>query len=85
MTFDFCSDNIFECVKNPCTLEDVRMSYEKVTQAKHLSIGLKQTLKSLERDMAIEIIIAKDAERRVTQKLIRLADEKRCPLLMWIR
>jgi len=56
------------------------MSYEKVTQAKHLSIGLKQALKSLEKDIAAEIVIAKDAEKRVIQKLILLADEKKVPI-----
>ena len=56
------------------------MSYEKVAQAKTLSIGLKQTLKSLEKDTAAEIIIAKDAERRVTQKVSQLADEKKVPI-----
>ncbi|TCS81555.1 50S ribosomal protein L7ae-like protein [Tepidibacillus fermentans] len=56
------------------------MSYEKVKQAKHLSIGLKQTLKSLERDAALEIVVAKDAERRVTQKVIQLAEEKKVPI-----
>ncbi|MFV9511667.1 50S ribosomal protein L7ae-like protein [Tepidibacillus sp. LV47] len=56
------------------------MSYEKVKQAKHLSVGLKQTLKALDRGTALEIVIAKDAEKRITQKAIQLAEEKKVPI-----
>ncbi|GBF12030.1 50S ribosomal protein L7ae-like protein [Tepidibacillus infernus] len=52
------------------------MSYEKVKQAKHLSIGLKQTLKAIEQNLAQEIIIAKDADKRLTSKVIQFGAEK---------
>lgn len=52
------------------------MSYEKVKQAKHLSIGLKQTLKAIELDQAHEIIIAKDADKRLTSKLVYFGKDK---------
>lgn len=52
------------------------MSYEKVKQAKHLSIGLKQTLKAIELNKAQEIIIAKDADKRLTSKLVHSGKDK---------
>lgn len=60
-----------------CTLEDITMSYEKVKQAKHLSVGLKQTLKAIEQDQAEEIIIAKDADKKITSKVIQSCKDKR--------
>lgn len=53
------------------------MSYEKVKQAKHLSIGLKQTLKAIEHGDAQEIIIAKDADQKLASKVIRYSNEKK--------
>jgi len=53
------------------------MSYEKVEQAKHLSIGLKQTLKAIEQDKAQEIFIAKDADTRYTSKVIQSSQNKK--------
>lgn len=52
------------------------MSYEKVKQAKHLSIGIKQTLKAIEQGLAQEIIVAKDADKKVTSKVIQYGNEK---------
>lgn len=47
------------------------MSYEKVKQAKHISIGLKQTLKAIELGKAQEVVVAKDADKKVTSKVIQ--------------
>lgn len=47
------------------------MSYEKVKQAKHISIGLKQTLKAIELGKAQEIIVAKDADKKITSKVVQ--------------
>jgi large subunit ribosomal protein L7A len=41
------------------------MSYEKVKQAKHIKVGLKQTLKAIQRGEAKEVIIAQDADAHV--------------------
>jgi len=60
-----------------CTLEDIKMSYEKVKQAKHLSVGLKQTLKAIDQDQAEEIIIAKDADKKITSKVIQSCKDKK--------
>lgn len=51
------------------------MSYEKVNQAKHVVVGTKQTLKELEGGMVSEVYIAKDADQKVTAKVIQLCDK----------
>jgi len=48
------------------------MSYEKALQAQYVKIGTKQTLKLLETGKAIEVFVAKDADPRVTVKVIQL-------------
>ena len=51
------------------------MSYEKVKQAKQLSIGFKQTLKAIEQGKVQEIIVAKDADKKLTSKVIQFGTE----------
>ncbi|MBP3953401.1 50S ribosomal protein L7ae-like protein [Bacillus suaedae] len=57
------------------------MSYEKVLQADNLVIGTKQTLKALDDGIVSEVIIAKDAEYRVINKVEALAKANDVPLL----
>lgn len=57
------------------------MSYEKVKQAKHFSVGIKQTLKAIEQGKAQEIIIAKDADKKLTSKVIQSCKEKNLRVL----
>ncbi len=52
------------------------MSYEKVKQAEELSVGVKQTLKAVEKGKALEVIIAKDADPRYVARIISLSQEK---------
>lgn len=56
------------------------MSYEKVRQAKKVIIGTKQTVKALKNGRAKELIVAKDAEERVTAKAVELAQEMNIPV-----
>ncbi|HLS08838.1 50S ribosomal protein L7ae-like protein [Lentibacillus sp.] len=56
------------------------MSYEKVTQFRSkLIIGTKQTLKAIKRGAVSEVFIADDADRRITQQVERLAQERSVP------
>ncbi|GEN31968.1 large subunit ribosomal protein L7A [Cerasibacillus quisquiliarum] len=56
------------------------MSYEKVTQAKsRLIIGTKQSLKAMKNGDVSEVFIAEDADRKVTQGVIDLAEELSIP------
>lgn len=48
------------------------MTYEKVKQAKRLSIGTKQATKIVELGKAAEVVIAKDADPRLTAKMTSL-------------
>ncbi len=66
--------------EKPVTLEDEKMSYEKVTQADNVVIGTKQTIKALEQGNAIEVIIANDADARVIHKVQLLAQKKGVPI-----
>ena len=43
------------------------MSYEKVYQAKKTIIGTKQTVKAIKSGNVIEIIVAQDADDRITE------------------
>lgn len=56
------------------------MSYEKVAQVKdNLIIGTKQTLKAIKNGEVSEVVIAVDADQRVTSKVSRLAEEMNVP------
>lgn len=48
------------------------MSYDKVKQATSLSIGTKQAMKTVELGRASEVYIAKDADPRITIKMVNL-------------
>jgi large subunit ribosomal protein L7A len=52
------------------------MSYDKVKQARKLSIGTKQTLRMLEAGKAAEVYVASDADAKVTSKVIQLCQKK---------
>lgn len=56
------------------------MSYEKVEQAKSLTIGTKQTAKAVEQGLAEEVVVAKDADKRITSKIVALCNEKGIPV-----
>ena len=51
------------------------MSYEKVAQAKKIIVGSKQTVKALKVGEVMELVIAKDADAKVTAELLRTARE----------
>jgi len=57
------------------------MSYEKVAMAKsNLVIGAKQVLKSMKNGEVLEVVLAENAERRITDKVLSLADELDIPV-----
>ena len=57
------------------------MSYEKVYQATKMVIGTKQTVKALRDGKAKELIVACDAEVKVTANVIKIAQELDVPIL----
>jgi large subunit ribosomal protein L7A len=54
----------------------MRMSYEKVSQAYNIIVGTKQTIKALKNGEVKEIVVADDADPRVTYKVIQTAKEQ---------
>ncbi|MEH7223783.1 50S ribosomal protein L7ae-like protein [Bacillus sp. JJ1566] len=56
------------------------MSYEKVLQAKKIIIGTKQAVKAIQTDKVLEIVVAEDADRRVINKVLQLAEEQQIPI-----
>ncbi|MBM4764947.1 50S ribosomal protein L7ae-like protein [Bacillus sp. B15-48] len=46
------------------------MSYEKVLQAKKITIGTKQTVKALSTNSVLEVIIAEDADQNLKELII---------------
>lgn len=58
------------------------MSYEKVAQVKdNLIIGTKQTLKAIKNGEVAEVVIAVDADQRITSKVSYLAEEMNVPCI----
>lgn len=51
------------------------MSYEKVKQGKKLSIGTKQATKTIEQGLAAEVLVARDADPRITVKVTNLCNK----------
>jgi large subunit ribosomal protein L7A len=46
------------------------MSYNRVKQAGKLIVGTKQAMKAVEAGLATEVFVAKDADPRVTSKMV---------------
>ncbi|WP_040203226.1 50S ribosomal protein L7ae-like protein [Neobacillus jeddahensis] len=57
------------------------MSYEKVLQAHKFVIGTKQTVKALREGNVIELVVADDAEQKVTAKVVEEALMVNVPIL----
>ncbi|MDQ0160412.1 ribosomal L7Ae/L30e/S12e/Gadd45 family protein [Alkalibacillus salilacus] len=58
------------------------MSYEKVVKAqKRLKIGAKQVQKAIKHGEALEVVIATDAERHVTDKIVDVAENHQIPVI----
>lgn len=51
------------------------MSYEKVSQARNLCIGTKQTLKMVEAGKVEQVFVAEDADPRITSKVVNLCQK----------
>ncbi len=56
------------------------MSYEKVKQASKTILGTKQAIKAINASQVKEIVVALDAETRVTDPVILLAKEVGIPV-----
>jgi large subunit ribosomal protein L7A len=57
------------------------MSYEKVLQAQKFVIGTKQTVKALKEGNVKELVVASDADPKLTAKVVNEALEIDIPIL----
>ncbi|MBV7508803.1 50S ribosomal protein L7ae-like protein [Bacillus sp. sid0103] len=57
------------------------MSYEKVLQAQKFVIGTKQAVKALKEGNVRELVIASDADPKLTAKVVNVALEINIPIL----
>lgn len=57
------------------------MSYDKVLQAKSIIVGTKQTVKALKLGTIDEVVVASDADPRVTAKVVSTATEMNVPIV----
>jgi large subunit ribosomal protein L7A len=58
----------------------MQMSYERVKQAKETIIGTKQTVKAINLGQVKEIIVALDADPRITEAVVQVAKGNRIPI-----
>ncbi len=58
------------------------MTLEDLMQAEKRTVGVKQTEKAVLKETALKVYVAKDADERVTEKLIELCEEKNVELVM---
>lgn len=56
------------------------MPYERLISARKKAVGSKETLKSIERGQAKVVYVAKNAERRITEPIIRACRARGTPL-----
>jgi large subunit ribosomal protein L7A len=57
------------------------MSYEKVLQAKEIIVGSKQTVKAIKEGNVKYLVIATDADSRVTSNVLQAAKEIQVPII----
>ncbi|MBS4210534.1 50S ribosomal protein L7ae-like protein [Bacillus sp. FJAT-50079] len=58
------------------------MSYEKVLQASNVIVGTKQTIRALKSGHVLEVVVASDADPRITDSIIQLANDMDVPVTM---
>lgn len=56
------------------------MSYDKVKQAKEKIVGTKKVMKAIDSGLACEVVIAADADARVTTPILERCRERNLPV-----
>lgn len=52
------------------------MTLDELMQAEKRTVGVKQTEKAVAKGSALKVYVAKDADERVTEKLVELCEEE---------
>ncbi|OZT10972.1 50S ribosomal protein L7ae-like protein [Priestia aryabhattai] len=55
------------------------MSYEKVSQADHIIVGTRQTVKALKKGIVKEVILADNADTYITDLVVKVAVQENTP------
>ena len=58
------------------------MTLDDLMQAEKRTVGVKQTEKAVNKGVALKVFVAKDADERVTEKLVELCEEKAVRVVM---
>lgn len=56
------------------------MSYEEAIKAGKVKVGTKQTMKAVELGSAARVFVARDADTRITSKVIQLCQHRGIPV-----
>ena len=57
------------------------MSYERLAKARKKTVGAKQTLKAVEKSRAKVVYVAKNAERYVVERIVKICETKNIPVI----
>ncbi|GLI84486.1 hypothetical protein ANABIO32_21930 [Rossellomorea marisflavi] len=80
LTLEYEDDNIFKVAPiNNLYFGGYDMSYEKVSQAKDVIVGTKQAVKALKAGQVTEVVIAEDADPKVTANVLQTAIDLNVP------
>ncbi len=53
---------------------------DKLKEAKHKVAGTRQTIRALESNLALAVFIARDAEEKITNPVLRLCEQSGVPV-----
>jgi len=83
LTSIFIDDTISKVLLFTCCFGGYHfMSYEKVSQAKKIVVGTKQTVKALKTGKVVEVIVAEDADPILIGKVVEAAKEANVPVIL---
>lgn len=57
------------------------MPYKRLQAAKEKSVGSKQTVKALHKNLAKVVYVAVNADKHVTEPVIKVCEEKKVPVI----
>lgn len=59
------------------------MPYDRILGAKNVAVGTNQTTKALEQFVAQEVFVAKDADRKIVDRIVQQCETKMVPVT-WV-
>jgi large subunit ribosomal protein L7A len=59
------------------------MPYDRIRSAKNVAVGTNQTTKALEQFVVQEVFVAKDADRKIADRIVQQCEAKMVPVT-WV-